>query len=372
MKIKDFKLERFFARYEFNTPYSLCSSDCETISVRELFGMEKDAGEKFMDLRLGYTESQGDPSLREGISSLYLNTRPDEFIVFSGAEEGIFIFMNSLLEKGDSIIVQSPCYQSLYEVAVSTGCSVVEWPLAPDNNWSPDLDRLKQSITKNTRAIVINFPHNPSGGFASKEQLAAIVQIAREHDLFLFSDEVYRGLEYDEANRLPAVCDIYEKGVSLGVMSKSFGLAGLRIGWVGTKDKALLNKIAAYKDYTTICNSAPSEFLATIALKHHDLLVKRNLEIIKKNLEHLDRFFQRFGHLVEWVKPKAGPVTFPLLKMDMDVESFCLDVIDKKGVLLLPGNLYNWTGNHFRMGFGRENMPEALELFSEYLQEYAG
>ena len=366
MKLNDFKLERFFAKYEFNTPYLLCSSDCESFKVEELFDLDKNAEKDFKKLRLGYTESPGSSALRFEISKLYTNSTPEDIIVFAGAEEGIFIFMNVLLEQGDNIIVQTPCYQSLYEVANAIGCDVYEWVMDAKNNWESDIDSLRKNITKNTKAIVINFPNNPTGYTIPGKKLKKIIDIAKQHDIVIFSDEVYRFLEYKEEDRLPGVCDVYDKGVSLGVMSKSFGLPGLRIGWIVTKDNVLLRKIASFKDFTTICNSAPSEFFAALALRHKEFILNRNLEIIKTNLRHLESFFEKHSNRFEWIKPKAGPLIFPKLKFTQDAEIFCLDLRKKKDVLVMPGNQFNYSNNHVRIGFGRKNMVEALAKLEEY------
>jgi len=368
MKIKDFKLERFFALYEFTAPYLLSSSDCESFSIKELLDLEKNSEDALKKLRLGYTESQGDPKLRKEISKLYKDIGPNNIIVFSGAEEGIFIFMNALLEKDDHVIVQYPAYQSLYEIADSIGCEVTKWTM-DDNNWELDIDFLKSNIKKNTKAIIINCPHNPTGYLMSKDKFNQIVEIAKKNNIHVLSDEVYRFLEYDKNNQLPAMADIYKKGTSLGVMSKSLGLAGLRIGWIATKDKNLLKKIASFKDFTTICNSAPSEFLSIIALKHKEKLIKRNLEIIEKNLKLLDKFFKKYNHLFEWVRPKAGSICFPKIKFNKSSADFCIDLVNKKGVLLLPSTVYDFGDKHFRIGFGRKNMPEALKKFEEYIEE---
>ena len=369
MKLNDFKLERFFAEYEFNTPYLLCSSDCESFSVEELLKLDKNAERNLKKLWLGYTETLGNPELREQIAELYGSVKAGDVIVFSGAEEGIFIFMNVLLEKGDHVIVQAPCYQSLTEVAEALGCLVTPWVMDVENNWELDLNFLKRSITPRTKAIVVNFPNNPTGYLVSKDTLNSIVEIAREHGLYLFSDEVYRFLEYNREDRLPAACDIYEKGVSLGVMSKSFGLPGLRIGWIATKDNDIFKKIASFKDFTTICNSAPGEFLAILALKHREYILERNLGIISSNLLLLESFFKKYSDIFEWIKPKAGPLIFPRLRRGIGADEFCLDLIKKKGVLLAPGNRFDFGDHHFRLGFGRRNMPEALEQFDQYLNQ---
>jgi len=369
MKLRDFKLERFFEKYEFKVKHILCSSDCESMNVEELLDLEKGSEEELRKAWLGYTESLGHPLLRKEISKLYENSSSEEIVVFSGAEEGIFIFMNVLLEKGDHIIVQAPGYQSLFEVAKSIGCEVTEWKVNENNDWELDLDFLKKNIKENTKAIVINFPHNPTGYIPSKEKFEKIVEIAKEKDIHIFSDEVYRFLEYDEKDRLHAMCDVYDKGLSLGVMSKTFGLAGLRIGWLVSKDKELLKKIASFKDYTTICNSSPSEFLASLALKHKDEIIKRNLTIIKNNLKLLTGFFERYKSLFDWIPPKGGSITFPKIKFDKNSEDFCVDLVDKKDVMLLPSEVYSYGDKHFRIGLGRKNMPEALEKLEEYLKE---
>jgi aspartate/methionine/tyrosine aminotransferase len=214
--------------------------------VEELLNLEENAEQELKKLRLGYTESLGNPELRHEISRLYTDTTPDDIIVLAGAEEGIFIFMNVLLEAGDQIIVQSPCYQSLYEVANAVGCQVTEWFMDPKNNWELDIGFLEKNITRHTKAIIVNFPNNPTGYTIPGKIFNEIIEIANRQNIFLFSDEVYRFLEYNEKDRLPAGCDIYERGVSLGVMSKSFGLPGLRIGWIAAtsvliKQRAVLS-----------------------------------------------------------------------------------------------------------------------------------
>ena len=278
MKIKPFKLERYFAKHEFNTQYILCSSDCESISIGELLEMEEGALGKMKHLQLGYTESQGDPELRELIANLYTNQSFEDIIVFTGAEEAIYIFMNILLNEGDHLIVQTPCYQSLFEIAISIGANVTRWEMQADNNWNLSTEELQGLIKSTTKAIVINSPHNPTGYCIPHDNYKEIISIAEKNGIMVLSDEVYKFSEYDAKDRLASMCDSYGNGVSLGVMSKSFGLAGLRIGWIATKNKMIKKNIQSYKDYTTICNSAPSEFLAKIALKNRKQILSRNLK----------------------------------------------------------------------------------------------
>ena len=216
--------------------------------------------------------------------------------------------------------------------------------------------------------MVVNLPHNPTGYLAPRALFDRLIEICREHGLILFCDEVYRGLEYDPADRLPAACDAYKNAVSLGVMSKSFGLAGLRLGWVASHNREILAAMANYKDYTTICNSAPSEYLAAIAIRHRDAVVGRNLDIIRGNLALLDDFFERFSNQLTWVRPKAGSIAFPRTAADSNGGTKLFgDLLEKKGLLIAPGSNFGHDDNNFRIGFGRATMAEALGVFSDYL-----
>jgi len=372
MRLEDFKLEDFFAKYEFNVKYLLCSSDCESFTVDELLKLEDSAEKNLKKHWLGYTESLGHPELRKEISKLYQKVDYNDVIVFAGAEEGIFIFMNVFLNKGDHIIVQYPAYQSLFEVASAIGCEVTKWYIHDETNWELDTTFLLDNIKGNTKCIVLNLPHSPTGYLPSKKKYEDIIKIAKEKGIFIFSDEVYRLLEFNEKDRLPAMCDVYDHSVSLGVLSKSFGLAGLRIGWIATKDHHLLKQLSSFKNYTTICNSAPSEFFSILALRNKDIIIKRNLEIIKNNLKFLDEFFSKFDKFLTWVRPKAGSIAFPRLLIEQDTEKFCLDLLEKKGVLLMPSTQFNYGTSHFRIGFGRKNLPDALQHFDNFMTENYG
>jgi aspartate/methionine/tyrosine aminotransferase len=368
MNLPPFKLERYFAKYEFSTEYLLCSSDCESMSIADLLALEQGAAEKFQNVWLGYTESQGSPSLRAEICKIYETIEPEDVHVHSGAEEAIFLFMFAAFKEYDHVIVHSPGYQSLAEVARTAGCDVSPWRGREENGWSLDLDELRHLMRTNTKAIIINTPHNPTGYLMSREAYEAVHEFARKNKLLLFSDEVYRESEYDPATRLPAACDLGDYAISLGVTSKIYGLAGLRIGWVATKNKKIYGKIASLKDYTTICNSAPSEFLAEVAMRNRHKLIERNLGIIKQNLAVIDDLFARYSSLFSWMRPQAGSMAFPRY-LGGNVEKFCDDLVKKAGVLLLPGSIYDDMNNHFRLGLGRKNLPQAVERLEQYLSK---
>jgi len=367
MTLPPFKLERYFAKYEFNTDFLLCSSDCEAMSIADLLALESGAAEKFQSTWLGYTESQGSPSLRKEICNLYTSIQPENVLVHTGAEEAIYLFMHAMLKENDHVIVHAPHYQSLSEVAKEVGCDVNFWLAREENNWALDIQELRRLLRPDTRAVIINTPHNPTGYLMQKSDFVELNRMAVENDFLLFCDEVYRESEFDMTDRLPAACDMSDNAISLGVTSKTYGLAGLRIGWIATRNKDVYRLMASLKDYTTICNSAPSEFLAEVALRNRQKLIDRNLGIIKHNLTVVDDLFTRYSSLFTWIRPRAGSMGFPKL-LKGDIEDFCDDLVRKAGVLLLPGTMYDDLGNHFRLGLGRKNLPQAVERLERYLK----
>jgi len=368
MRIQPFKLERYFAAHEFSAPFNMCASDCEPLSLNEVLSLADEITRKsWTDLRLGYTESQGHRLLREEISRLYKSIAPENILVVT-PEEGILIAMTTILERGDHVIATYPGYQSLYEIAASLGREVSQWVPREHKGWAFDINDLMSLINVRTKLIVINFPHNPTGAMISKAELATITELAERKGIIVFADEMYRLLEHEDSTRLPAACDMSRTAVSLSGMSKSFALAGLRIGWLATQNADLFKACATYKDYTTICSSAPSEILAIAALKAKDRILKRNLKLIGDNLNLLDAFFAEYDHVFKWNRPKAGPIGFPRLLAGTKAADFCADLLAKKGVLLLPADQFGWEGNNFRISFGRKNMSEALNKLRDYVK----
>jgi len=369
MKINDFKLEVFFGKHEFSAPYLLTQSDCESMSISQLLAFEEQSQEEFLNGWLGYTEVPGDPELRRVIAGLYGTMGAEDIVVHAGAQEPIFNFMNVLLEPDDHVICQFPIYQSLFEVADAIGCEVSPWPIeAGEKGWRLDLAKLEALIRPDTKLIILNSPNNPTGYTLTNNEIEQIARIAARHDLYVFCDEVYKGVELDGEKR-PWFADHYEKGISLGVMSKAYGLAGLRIGWLATKDRELLDKLVRMKHYTSICSSAPSEKLAVIALKHSDELLRRNVAIIEKNLKTAEDFFNRYPDFFEFIRPMAGPVAFVKMNIEKPMDDFCDELVARQGVLLLPSSIYGLDTPYFRMGFGRENFKESLDQFEQFLIE---
>ena len=368
MRIADFALERFFARWEFAVRHLLCASDVEGYPMADLLALaDPESRRLWDDLRLGYSESTGHPLLRAEIAALHDGIAADEVLVFAGAEEAIFCLSNVLLVPGDHAVVTWPGYQSLHEVGRAAGAHIKLHELREADGWDLDPERLIAALRPATRLVVVNAPHNPTGMLPTHEQWARLTGELSRRGVHLLADEVYRFLEVDEVDRLVAGADAFERGISLGVMSKSFAMAGLRIGWLATHDRDLLARCAAFKDYTTICSSAPSEILALIGLRAREAVLGRSRSIVRSNLAALDRFFADHADRFAWVRPRGGSIGFPWLLGDEPIEAFATRLVEQEGVLLLPGLQFGFPGNHFRIGLGREDLPDAVARLEAFL-----
>lgn len=235
-----------------------------------------------------------------------------------------------------------------------------------EQGWGLDLDHLAQLLQGETRLLVINVPHNPTGYLPGPAEFETILDLVARRGVWLFCDEMYRGLEYDPGGRLPSASERYERAVSLWGMSKSFGLAGLRIGWLVTQEQALLQALLRMKDYTTICSSAPGEFLARLALEQAEAIIQRNLEIIQTNLAQAQAFMAEWADRFAWRAPLAGPIAFVRLRQD-GAAAFCQAAVREAGVLLVPAALFDFGDSHLRFGLGRRNFGEGLAALGEYL-----
>ena len=361
-----FALERFFARWEFAVEHVLCASDLEPLGLGELLALcDDDVRRRWSSLTLGYTESLGLPALREAIAGLYPGLDADDVVTFAGAEEGIFLTMHALLRAGDHAVVVWPAYQALYEVARGIGADVTLIPLNPAD-WSLDVDAVIAAMRPNTRAVVINFPHNPTGALLPESDLRRLAAATAERGVTLLSDEVYRFLEL-ESSPLPAAATLGEHAISLGVLSKAYGLAGLRIGWIATRDRGVRSRVVQLRDYTTICNAAPSEVLALGALRAATPILERNRGIVSANLRLVAEFFDRHRDRFDWVPPRAGSVCFPRL-LQGDADGFADALVRAEGVLIMPGSQLEYSPAYFRIGLGRRDLPRGLARMEAFVR----
>lgn len=367
MELEDFKVERYFARHEFTAKFLLSSSDCDGFSMNYVLSLaSSEEKDRWNNLTLGYTETVGSESLREAIRKHYATIALDEIVVSSPGEAN-FALMNVLLKSGDEVVCMAPMYQSLYQVAKDLGCSISFWQASVINNrWHFDPAQLKRLITPKTKLIAINFPHNPTGFSPSLADYKEIVDIASQNGIALFADEMYRFLNHADPP-LPSACDLYENAVSLWGTAKTFGLAGLRLGWLTSRNKRLLKQVESFKDYLSICNNAPGEVLATIALNNLDKFAGPNVDKIKANILLFEAFHDRHKGFCDFLKPQSGSTAFIKLKIKETAADFAEQLVNETGIMLLPSETFEFGSRHARIGFGRRNMGQALEFLEGYL-----
>ncbi|MBC5800809.1 MAG: pyridoxal phosphate-dependent aminotransferase [Candidatus Eremiobacteraeota bacterium] len=370
--LPDFRLETFLSKWEFAARYHLTASDAQSMTLGELLAFARpDERQAFENLWLGYTQTYGAADLREAIAATYEHRTGDDVLCFAGAEEGIYAAMHVLLRAEDHAVVITPNYQAAEAVPLSI-CAVSGVPLEPDDDWSLDIDRVTAALRPETRVVSINFPHNPTGKILERDRFDALVDLCRKRGLWLFSDEVYRLLGPEGSEHLPQVADVYERGLSLGVLSKAYGLPGLRIGWIACADRELLGRLERMKHYLSICNSAPSERLGLIALRAREPILARNRALVTANLTKLDEFFADFPDLFEWRRPDGGSVGYPRYLGSDGVESFAQRLIEEAGVLVLPAGIFGsdlgaTPSDRFRIGFGRADLEQGLAAFRAHL-----
>jgi aspartate/methionine/tyrosine aminotransferase len=369
MKIAPFATEHFFAHYEFSTPYQLCNSDCETVTVAELLSLAGIPWEDFGRLSLGYTESHGNPFLREMIAASYQSVVTEDVLMLATPVEGIYLAARALLDPGDEVIVLTPAYDALVNMFehVAGPQRVHRWAFRPaGSRWELDFDEVQGMITPRTRLLVVNFPHNPTGFLPTQAQLDQLVALVERHGLWLFYDEMYHGLVHSGTAPIPSAADLTARAVVLSGLSKSYGLPGLRTGWLVVKNPELRADLFNWKFYTSICPPAPSEFLALAALRVRDQLLARNIAQIEHNLGLAGDFFRRWPDLFTWRPPMAGSVALVGMAVP-SVESYATRLAAEAGVLIHPATTLGWDDHHMRMGFGRAGFGEALEHFEQVL-----
>lgn len=362
MKIDEFKLERYFAKYEFSTKYLLSSSDCDGYSLEYILQCaNSDELKLWNNLKFGYTDSAGSLFLREIIASQYKTMNTENIVVLSPGEAN-FILMNVALEAGDEVVCMAPAYQSLYQIAVNLGCKLKYW-YPDEESLSYNIYDLDKLVSSKTKMLILNFPHNPTGFLPTREELDKIIDISRKNNVLLFSDEMYYKLVHNESDNIPSICDLYENSISLWGMAKSFGLAGLRLGWIATKRNDLIKKILSFKDYLTICNNAAGEVLSAIAINHKEKFINPNIDKIIKNKKLFESFVNKNSNLLSFNSPKAGSTALVKFNIKTSAYEYSEQMVKNTGIMLVPSEMFDYGTKHARIGFGRENFPEILEVW---------
>ncbi len=316
------------------------------------------------DMEIRYLDPKGGQELREKISEDY-TLDADHVLVTNGATEAVYTLYSTQIEPGDEVIIELPIYQPLWEVAQAKKAAIKEFWLTPEEEYRPNIDQLNELATKDTKLIVINHPHNPTGSVISESELKAMYEIAEDNDALLISDELYRGLEFGEAI-IPAV-NLGEHAISINGMSKLYGLPGHRIGWITGKEE-VITKCWEYRHMTSLCNNVITEYLALSILTDREHFIKLSRDRMFTNFNILSKWMDH-QNVMEWVPPQAGVVTFPKYNLDIDSYTFCHNLVEEKDVVLVPGMCFA-VENRVRLGYGyeTEKLKEGLERIDEYIE----
>ena len=372
MKIKTFKVERWMNEYEDDAVYNLGETCIDSLEIGELLDLcGKDREEFFAELagtRLTYSHIFGSPAYLQGVAGLYENLKPENVIPTHGAVGANNQIIHTLIEPTDNMVCVMPTYQQHYSIPESIGAEVRILQLKPENQFLPDIEELKSLVDENTKMITFNNPDNPTGSWIPRESMEEMVEVARSVGAYVLCDEVYRGISED-GSYMHSVVDLYEKGISVGSMSKIFSLAGLRMGWIATRDDEVIHMVHERRDYDTISCGVLDDWLASMALANKEKIFERNREILLKNRAILDEWVQETEG-VHYVRPVAG--TTALVYYDMDIPSWdlCVRLIKEKGLLFTPGSAFEMEGA-VRIGYAFDSklLRQGLDKFTEFLHE---
>ncbi|MDG1859267.1 MAG: aminotransferase class I/II-fold pyridoxal phosphate-dependent enzyme [Emcibacteraceae bacterium] len=360
-------------------PYNLSNSFAEPLSNEELIKLSLERGDQaivdeYYNHSLDYTPIGGSPDILKEIANLYgPNITADHIVLTAGTQVGIQTVASALLDENSHSIVFTPGYQSVQIAPVHAGSDVTFIELKAEDDWQIDPEKVKAAIKDNTKYIVANEPFNPAGTLMSRETQTALKEIADQHGIYIMVDEIYRHLEHDPHDRLPAMADLYEKGISAGGMSKPWGGCGITIGWIALQDMTLKQKMIDDLYFGTICPSRASEIQAVMALRSSDYLLKRNIDIIIHNMSLLDQFFDDFSDYFSWVRPRAGATAFVKFKGPLNTDQLGLQLA-QEGISIKPAYVFSnevsEDVDYFRIGYGEKIMPTALEALRQFVEEH--
>lgn len=365
MKIDSFKIEDWMNRYCPEAKYDLTSTCIKPLCVNELFSLN--GSKEIFNTSLTYGDIQGSLRLKNGIKSLYTNQGEENITVTHGAIGANQLVFLALLEKGDEVVSVLPAYQQHYSIPESLGAEVKKYFLKEENNWLPDLKELEKVITRKTKLLILNNPNNPTGAVIPDDMLEKIVEIAKENNVWILSDEVYRGLNLHGNPYSKSIADIYEKGISVGSMSKTYSLPGLRVGWIAARED-LIQEIIKHREYNTISVSILDDYFSAIALENRDRIAARNFEIMNEGANILREWLKTEPY-VSCVLPQGGTTVLLKYKKDIPSKILCRELLQTNETAFLPGETFEMEG-YLRVGFcvGAETLKAGLNLLSEYLR----
>ncbi len=357
MKVEPFLVERYMSSYEHLAKLNIAETCVAPFRLGELLSLigREDLLEELRDLTLDYGHTEGLPELREGIAKLYRRVEPDDVLITRGAIEANFQVFYTLLEPEDKVISIFPAYQQLYSAPKSLGAEVRLLRLREEESWLPDLAELERMLDGGTKLVVMNNPHNPTGSLMDEGMLKRVIEIVESSGAYLLCDESYHGLFLDSSS--PSAADLSERVIVTRSFSKPLSLTGLRLGWIASRDRGLIEEMKLRRDYVSISNSILVEKIAAEAIRNASKIYERSLSILRRNLPRLRELVESRDYL-HWVPPKAGSVAFPGYDLNLGSEELALRLLREEGVFLVPGSCFG-IEKHLRIGFGAR--PEVFE-----------
>ena len=371
MKIANFGVEEWLNVWENDAVYDIAGSSIASFTLEEIIKIGGKTQEEFfsdlLNKKMNYGWIEGSPEFKKQVSMLYKNISPEQILQTNGATGANFLALYSLIEPGDHVISLYPTYQQLYDIPRSLGAEVDLWHIREEKNWLPDLDELHKMIRPDTKMICINNANNPTGAVMEEEFLKELVEIAKSCGAYILSDEVYKPLE--EGLYIPAIADIYDKGISANSLSKTYSIPGIRIGWTAANPE-ITDIFRKYRDYTMICMGVFDDYLAAYVLKNKEAVLERNRKIVSENLNIVKEWVKNEPR-VSLIFPRHVSTSFIKLDIPLEIEECCIKLLKEKGVLLVPGNRFDMPG-YARLGYctHTETLKNGLKALSEYLREF--
>ncbi len=368
MDMSKFLVDTYFVDNEHAAKYMMGSSDPESLQLKDTV---RDFS-KYEEMSLGYTLGSGYLPLCEKLARLYQTLTPDQIAVMNGGEETIYVTMRALLKPGDEIVVHMPSFQSLSVIAQDIGCQVSDYRPSFEHGWKFDFHLLESKITERTKLLVLNYPHNPTGACLTDSDMSAVARLCKGRDLYLVSDEVYRFLSIENGYTMNSFADLYDKAIALGSFSKTFASPALRVGWIAVKNQGIMDKLLAYRHFTSTCINLLSQLAASELLDQGKSIIQRNNAIIQRNAALLREFISSHQQFFSYVTPKGATTAYVKLLGNQCAMAFCMEILDHTGVLLVPSSVLEASDEYIRMGLGRESFPECIRLVSNYLKKRIG
>ena len=365
-----FHLEQWQSEYEQTVDYNLADSGVDPVSVKEML-TSTGSLEHLQELALHYPPVNGSPKLRDLIAGLYHGADRDNVLVTVGAAEANSIVLAALLDPGDEVVVMEPGYRQVWGITQNLGCKVVPYHLDINNGWNLNFDELEQVVTPRTKLIGVTNPNNPTGKILTEAEIDRIVKIAARHGAWIMADEVYRGTERLTDVETPSFYGRYDRLVATNSLSKSYGLSGLRIGWIVSPQQTVASAWRRH-EYLAISAGSADMFFAELALAEpmRSWLIARTRRVIRAGYSRFDAWVQSHSSLVSIVPPESTALAF--LHYHLDLSSFAVaDTIRQKAnVLVAPGDYFG-VDHHLRIthGLKPEFMQDGLNRIGMVLEE---